>query len=178
MHRLSVLSSNLGWWRQLAPKWPPTKTKFQMMNKFSFPVHPKGWGDLWASAKGRCQARGSMGGEGGRQAGGYIFSPEAAVAFVGVEAAAWFRAWAGMRIEARDGLLDSSRREVEQTELAHHLQTPLHAGSATWTPPHNSNLRQNTCPYSQRSHYIFFFADQQEETTMIFGKAAPRVRLS
>lgn len=33
---------------------------------------------------------------------------EAAVAFVGVEAAAWFRAWAGMRIEARDGLLDSS----------------------------------------------------------------------
>lgn len=29
---------------------------------------------------------------GGREAGSCMFSPEAAVAFVGVEAAAWFRA--------------------------------------------------------------------------------------
>lgn len=27
---------------------------------------------------------------------------------VGVEAAAWLRAWAGMSIEAKDGLLDNS----------------------------------------------------------------------
>lgn len=34
--------------------------------------------------------------------------PEVAEALVGVEAPAWLRAWAGIRIEARDGLLDSS----------------------------------------------------------------------
>lgn len=30
---------------------------------------------------------------------------------VGVEAAAWLRAWAGMSIEAKDGLLDNSGGE-------------------------------------------------------------------
>lgn len=40
-----------------------------------------------------------------------------AEALVGVEAEAWLRAWAGMRIEAREGLLDSS--EEEQQVRAH-----------------------------------------------------------
>lgn len=39
-----------------------------------------------------------------------MFLPEAAVALVGVEAAAWIRAWGGIRIVARGGLLDSSRK--------------------------------------------------------------------
>lgn len=30
---------------------------------------------------------------------------------VGVEAAAWLRAWAGMSMEAKEGLLDNSERE-------------------------------------------------------------------
>lgn len=41
-----------------------------------------------------------------------MFSPEAAVAFVGVEAAAWIRAWGGIRMVARGGLLDSSKEKV------------------------------------------------------------------
>jgi len=89
-------------------------------------------------ARGPQQREGAWAGErgsGGRQAGRRTFSPEAAVAFVGVEAAAWFRAWAGMRIEARDGLLDSSGGEVEQTELAHHPQRALHAGSVLRVHP-------------------------------------------
>lgn len=114
----------------------------------------------------------------GREAGSCMFSPEAAVAFVGVEAAAWFRAWAGMRIEARDGLLDSSGGEVEQTELAHCPRRAPRAGSAPWVSPRNGNLGWNACPYSQRSRYVFFFADQREETTVIFGKAVSRARLS
>ena len=40
------------------------------------------------------------------------FSPEAAVVFEGVEAAAWIRAWGGIRMVARGGLLDSSREKV------------------------------------------------------------------
>lgn len=32
---------------------------------------------------------------------------------VGVEAAAWLRAWAGMSIEAKDGLLDNSGKKQE-----------------------------------------------------------------
>lgn len=42
----------------------------------------------------------------------YVFSPEAAVAFEGVEAAAWIRAWGGIRMVARGGLLDNSREKV------------------------------------------------------------------
>lgn len=42
-----------------------------------------------------------------------------------------------MRIEARDGLLDSSGGEVEQTELAHHPQSAPHAGSAPRVSPCN-----------------------------------------
>lgn len=34
-----------------------------------------------------------------------------AEALVGVEAAAWLRAWAGMSMEAKEGLLDNSERE-------------------------------------------------------------------
>lgn len=45
-------------------------------------------------------------------------------------------------------------------------------------PPRNGNLGWNACPYSQRSRYVFFFADQWEETTVIFGKAVSRARLS
>ena len=41
-----------------------------------------------------------------------VFSPEAAVVFEGVEAAAWIRAWGGIRMVARVGLLDSSREKV------------------------------------------------------------------
>lgn len=48
-----------------------------------------------------------------------MFSPEAAVAFVGVEAAAWIRAWGGIRMVARGGLLDSSR-ETEDTHVRTH----------------------------------------------------------
>lgn len=44
-----------------------------------------------------------------------MFSPEAAVAFVGVEAAAWIRAWGGIRMVARGGLLDSSKEKVRHT---------------------------------------------------------------
>lgn len=33
---------------------------------------------------------------------------------VGVEAAAWLRAWAGMSIEAKDGLLDNSGGKSHQ----------------------------------------------------------------
>lgn len=40
------------------------------------------------------------------------FSPEAAVVFEGAEAAAWIRAWGGIRMVARGGLLDSSREKV------------------------------------------------------------------
>lgn len=47
----------------------------------------------------------------------YVFSPEAAVAFVGVEAAAWIRAWGGIRMVARGGLLDSSREIVRRHRL-------------------------------------------------------------
>lgn len=35
-----------------------------------------------------------------------------AEALVGVEAAAWLRAWAGMSMEAKEGLLDNSEREI------------------------------------------------------------------
>lgn len=34
-----------------------------------------------------------------------------AEALVGVEAAAWLRAWAGMSMEAKEGLLDNSERK-------------------------------------------------------------------
>lgn len=44
----------------------------------------------------------------------YVFSPEAAVVFEGVEAAAWIRAWGGIRMVARGGLLDSSREKVRR----------------------------------------------------------------
>lgn len=40
-----------------------------------------------------------------------------------------------MRIEARDGLLDSSGGEVEQNKLAHRPRRALHAVSAPWVPP-------------------------------------------
>lgn len=45
-----------------------------------------------------------------------------------------------MRIEARDGLLDSSGGEVEQTELAHRPQRASHAGSASWVSPVTATL--------------------------------------
>lgn len=116
-------------------------------------------------------------GWGGREAGSCTFSPEAAVAFVGVEAAAWFRAWAGMRIEARDGLLDNSGGEVEQTELAHHPQSVPYAGSAPRVSPCNSTSGETHALNSPRSHYVFFFANQREETTVIFSKAVSKARL-
>ena len=39
-------------------------------------------------------------------------------ALVGVEAAAWLRAWAGMSMEAKEGLLDSSeKKKIKQNVL-------------------------------------------------------------
>lgn len=40
-----------------------------------------------------------------------VGGPVVADVLVGVEAAAWLRAWAGMSMEAKDGLLDSSERQ-------------------------------------------------------------------
>lgn len=48
---------------------------------------------------------------------GPLYSPEAAVAFVGVEAAAWIRAWGGIRMVARGGLLDSSRETETKVRI-------------------------------------------------------------
>ena len=39
--------------------------------------------------------------------------PVVAEALVGVEAPAWLRAWAGIKMEAKEGLLDNSVRDGE-----------------------------------------------------------------
>lgn len=41
---------------------------------------------------------------------------------VGVQAAAWLRAWAGMSIEAKDGLLDNSREKKKPSGFNGYLQ--------------------------------------------------------
>lgn len=46
---------------------------------------------------------------------------------VGVEAAAWLRAWAGMSMEAKEGLLDSSKRRRTHNALPHYAVTKLPA---------------------------------------------------
>lgn len=43
--------------------------------------------------------------------------PEVAEALVGVKAAAWLRAWAGMRMEAKEGLLDNSKKITKRKKL-------------------------------------------------------------
>lgn len=56
---------------------------------------------------------------------------------VGVEAAAWLRAWAGRSMEAKEGLLDNSARENSKLQLC---------SSASFFPPgfiHASVLAQN-----------------------------------
>lgn len=46
-----------------------------------------------------------------------------AEALVGVEAAAWLRAWAGMSIEAKEGLLDNSGVKKNTKKLSGHVFT-------------------------------------------------------
>lgn len=45
--------------------------------------------------------------------------PVVAEALVGVEAAAWLRAWAGMSMEAKEGLLDNSEIERKVIRSGH-----------------------------------------------------------
>lgn len=59
-----------------------------------------------------------------------------------------------MRIEARDGLLDSSGGEVEQTELAHHPQSAPYAGSAPRVSPCNSTSGE-THALTAQGHVTF-----------------------
>lgn len=69
-----------------------TKTKVQVILKQSLPPHSL-CGPRWPVSLSRGKVPGQHErGWRGKEAGSCTFSPEAAVAFVGVEAAAWFRA--------------------------------------------------------------------------------------
>lgn len=59
---------------------------------------------------------------------------------VGVEAAAWLRAWAGTSMEAREGLLDNSEKKVARSCFKNSIKH----GSQRWK---RVLIGTNSCAY-------------------------------
>lgn len=77
-----------------------------------------------------------------------------------------------MRIEARDGLLDSSGGEVEQTELAHRPQRAPHAGSASWVSPVRATSG-GTHPLTAKGHVTSSLLTSERKTQRYLGRQSP-----
>lgn len=78
-----------------------------------------------------------------------------------------------MRIEARDGLLDSSGGEVEQRELAHPTERAPHAGAAPSRLPPRPATSGKTRALTARGHGTFCSSAEHGN----IQQAASRARL-
>lgn len=69
-----------------------------------------------------------------------------AEALVGVEAAAWLRAWAGMSIEAKEGLLDNSgvkkKKKIQKSYQVMFSQSFSATDGPGWTVDRGHGTRQ------------------------------------
>lgn len=146
-----------------------------MLEEVLPPCSPRRPRQLMGLSRRKVAGRGSKGGEGGRR----------------LHVLTWgrcsvCRGWSSCLVPGMSRDEDRSQRWVTW-QFWRGGGTKQISSSTTKSPacsfsslgsPCYSNLWWNACLYSQRSRYIFFFANQWEETTGIFGKAVSRARLS